>query len=313
MSIKRRLSSFSINVKRYAKRTIAKVGRNERNVDIYLRVILQDGKILSNVNDAASYVELLRACIEPTTLQVATVKSSNSLGDVYGNRFRTLIETIQSNLLPLPVAMALELAEEADRLRGMTAGIDVENFWAGDVGLHFGIASSLGHKGRLLANVIRLCRSERCLELGTAYGMSAMFMLEMQSYLGRSIHLTTVEAAEPQFTLARQRLMERYPDAITCHFGLTREVLPKLMGTLGPIDFMYHDAGHTREHYVRDFGAVVDWLSPGSVIVIDDIRGTVDPRFGGIDAYRGWLDVIAHARIRHAVEVNRAMGVALLS
>jgi hypothetical protein len=170
MSIKRRLWSFSSNAKRYAKRTIAKVGRNERNVDIYLRSILQDGKILSNVNDAASYVELLRACIEPTALRVATVKSSNSLGDVYGNRFRTLIETIQSNLLPLPVAMALELAEEADRLRGMTAGIDWENFWAGDVGLHFGISSSLGHKGRLLANVIRLCRSERCLELGTAYG-----------------------------------------------------------------------------------------------------------------------------------------------
>jgi predicted O-methyltransferase YrrM len=69
----------------------------------------------------------------------------------------------------------------------------------------------------------------------------------------------------------------------------------------------------TREDYVRDFGAVVDFLSPGSVIVIDDIRGTVDPRFGEIDAYRGWLDVIAHARIRHAVEVDGAMGVALLS
>jgi hypothetical protein len=127
MSIKRRLSSFSSNTKRYAKRTIAKVGRNERNVDIYLRSILQDGKVLQNLNDAASYVELSRACIEPTALRVTTLKSGN-------------------------------------------AGIDWENFWAGDVGLHFGVSSSLGHKGRLLANVIRLCRSERCLELGTAYG-----------------------------------------------------------------------------------------------------------------------------------------------
>jgi len=55
---------------------------------------------------------------------------SNSLGDVYGNRFETLVETIQSSLLPLPIAMALELAEEAGRLRGMTAGIDWEDFWA---------------------------------------------------------------------------------------------------------------------------------------------------------------------------------------
>ena len=130
MSIKHRLLNFSGNAKSYAKRIIAKVGRNERNVDICLRSILQDEKSLSNANDAASYVELLRACIEPTALRVATVKSSNSLADVYGNRFKTLVETIQSNLLPIPVAMALELAEEADRLRGMTAGIHRENFWA---------------------------------------------------------------------------------------------------------------------------------------------------------------------------------------
>jgi predicted O-methyltransferase YrrM len=312
MSIKRRLSSFSSNAKRYAKRTIAEIGRNERNVDICLRSILKDGKILLNVNDAASYIELLRACVEPTALRVETVKSSNSLGDVYGNRFKTLIETIQSNLLPLPVAMALELAEEADRLRGMTTP-KANEAWAGDVGLHFGMASSLGHKGRLLANVIRLCRSERCLELGTAYGMSAMFILGMQPYLGRTIHLTTVEGSEPQFTLASQWLKERYHDAITCHFGLTQNVLPKLMRTLGPIDFMFHDAGHTREDYVRDFAAVVDSLSPGSVMVIDDIRYE-DARFGGgPNTYRGWLDVVSHVRIRHAVEVDGAIGVALLS
>jgi hypothetical protein len=54
----------------------------------------------------------------------------HSLGDVYGNHFKTLIETIQSSLLALPIAMALELAEEADRLSGMTAGIDRANFSA---------------------------------------------------------------------------------------------------------------------------------------------------------------------------------------
>jgi predicted O-methyltransferase YrrM len=313
MSIKDRLSRFSSNAKGYAKRTIANLGRNERNVDIYLRSLLRDGKILSNVNDAASYVELLRACIEPVPLKVATVKLSNSRSDAYGNRFITLIEAIQSSLLPLPAAMALNLADEADRLRGMTAPKDSVN-WAGDVGLHFAISSSLGHKGRLLANIIRLCRSERCLELGTAYGMSAMFMLGMQPYVGWTIHLTTIEASKPQFTLASQRLKERYHDAVTCHLGLTQNVLPELMRTLRPIDLMFHDAGHSREDYVKDFGATVDSLSPGSVVIIDDIRWDY-PQLGGKQegTYRGWLDVIAHPRIRHAVEVDGAIGVALLS
>ena len=69
MSIKRHLSSVlsnaKSNAKRYAKRTIAEIGRNERNVDIYLRSILQDKKVLLNVNDAALYIDLMRACIEP--------------------------------------------------------------------------------------------------------------------------------------------------------------------------------------------------------------------------------------------------------
>lgn len=309
MSLKHRLLSFSNSTKSYVASTIRHVTRNERNVDIALRSILRDEKILSKTNDAASYVELLRAYIEPAALRVVIAKSSKGLDDVYGKRFKMLLETIQSNLLPLPIPMALELTEEADRLRGMTAPLTDDL----DLGLHFVIASSLGHKGRLLANVIRLCRSERCLELGTAHGMSAMFMLGMQPYVDWKIHLTTVEGWEPLFIFAK-RLKERYHEAIACHFGMTQNVLPELMSTLGPIDLMYHDAGHSREDYVRDFGAVVNSLSSGSVFVIDDIRWE-DTRFSGEQAhtYRGWLDVIAHPRIRHAVEVNGVIGMALLS
>lgn len=312
MSMKRPLLDFTSKVTR----TIVEIGqkeqKNETKVNILLRSILMHDNILSKLNNATAYIDILRALIEPKALRVQTVKSNDQPDDIYSNRFKTLIETIKSNLLPIPVPMALELAKEADQLAGMTAPFNLEN-WAGDVGLHFAISSSLGHKGRLLANIVRLCRSERCLELGTAYGMSAMFMLGMQPYLDWTIQLTTVEAWEPQFTLASQRLKERYHDGVTCHFGWTQNVLPTLMKTLGPVDFMFHDAGHSREDYVRDFEAVVDSLSPGAVMVIDDIHWQ-DARFGGGQAntYQGWLDVVAHARIRHAVEVD-GMGLALLS
>jgi hypothetical protein len=77
---------------------------------------------------------------------------------------------------------------------------------------------------------------------------------------------------------------------------------------------MFYDAGHSREGYVRDFGAVVDLLSPRSVMIIDDTRWE-DARFGGRreNTYRGSLDVVAHGRIRHIVEVNGSMGLALPS
>jgi predicted O-methyltransferase YrrM len=73
-------------------------------------------------------------------------------------------------------------------------------------------------------------------------------------------------------------LKERYGDMVSCHFGMTQDALPDLAGSLGQIDLLFHDAGHSRVEYLRDFNAVVGILSPSSVVLIDDIRWE-DPRF----------------------------------
>src|SRR5205823_6334481 len=125
------------------------------------------------------------------------------------------------------------------------------------------------------------------------------------------IRLTTVEAAEPQISMSSKRLKELFGDSIMCHFGRTETILPELAKSVGQIDFMFHDAGHSHDDYVRDFGSVVGSLSPGSVILIDDIRWN-DPRYAQFsghqsDTYRGWQHVVAHTRIRHAIEANESM------
>ena len=49
-------------------------------------------------------------------------------------------------------------------------------------------------------------------------------------------------------------------------------MLPRIVKSLKRVDFLFHDAGHSREDYVRDFDAVLPILAPGAVILIDDIR-----------------------------------------
>jgi predicted O-methyltransferase YrrM len=160
---------------------------------------------------------------------------------------------------------------------------------------------------------VRFCRPNICLELGTAYGISARFILGMQTQ-GRTLHLTTIEGYQPTYALISPQLSEKYGPAVDCRLGWTKDVLPELARSSSPIHFLFHDAAHSMDDYVRDFSLIVDSLATGAVLLLDDIRWE-DPRYpeSSADTYRGWQAIAQHKRIRHAVEVNGSMGMALLN
>ena len=287
--------------------------RYQHNVDIALSCMLNEAQSLARKNDAAAYVDFLRACIEPMKLDIKVVKRpGDARHDEHANRFATLIDTL-CHVPPVPTDTALAIADRADWFRGSTMPVN-ENRWAGDVGLVFSIASSSGYKGRIISTIVRLCHATQCLELGTAFGLSAMFIIEQQKRLGHRCHLTTVEANNPQFEMARDHLTKAYGDAVTCHFGYTQKLLPELARGGVPIDFIFHDAGHSRDDYVNDFGAIIGALAPGSVVLIDDIRWE-DARFfqGAAKTYGGWREVVAHPQVSQAIEIDGAMGLVQLA
>jgi hypothetical protein len=272
---------------------------------------LGNGQHLANKNDAVAYVEFLRACIEPANLRIDIIKSDETDHDTQASRFATLIETLRC-VPPVPTNTALMIADRADWFRGLAVPIDGDH-WSGDVGLAFAIASSSGRKGRILSTIVRLCRAKQCLELGTAFGLSAMFILESQRILGPDCSLTTIEGSNPQFALASDHLVKAFGAAVSCHFGFTQKLLPEFARSTEPIDFMFHDAGHSRDDYVNDFAAIVGALAPGAMVLIDDIHWE-DPRFyeGNPNTYGGWLEVVAHPRVRQAAEIDRQMGLVQL-
>ncbi len=286
--------------------------RDRRNVDIFLSAALRGSEALSEIRDPAAYVNFLRSCIEHFACSVREVKAKPRVSDGPAKRFATLVDILGSSVPPIDFSAAQEIALIADRNGGLLQPLESER-WAGDVGLHFWFSSSLGRKGRILSSIIRIARSERCLELGTGYGMSALFILETLRANGGSGHLTTLEGAELQFSIASATLKSHYGDMVSCHLGMTPDTLPELGKSLGEIDFLFHDAGHSREDYVRDFEALRGILVPGAVVLFDDILWE-DPRFptGRGRTYEGWREIVRDSRVQRALEIDGSLGLLLL-
>jgi predicted O-methyltransferase YrrM len=314
MSIKKNLKGLvrrSVQlVARYAELDL----RDERNVTIVLAAAFREVGVLSTIRYPAAYADFLRACIERAVHRVTEVKTEMK---EYSNtsaawRFVTLVDELRGGLPAIEFSVAREVALVADENRSRPERLELGE-WAGDIGLHFSMSSSFGTKGRILFNVIRLMRSERCLELGTGYGVSALFILSALKAFAQCGHLTTLEGLEPQFSLGSSMLKKRYGEMASCRFGTAGTVLPELVKSLGGIDFMFHDCGHSREDYIRDFHQVIEILVPGAVVLFDDIRWE-NPRTSGGQArtYEGWRQVIAHPRVGRAVEIDDMLGLLLI-
>lgn len=284
--------------------------RDAENVDICLATLCRP-ESLTEVRFPVAYVEFLRTCIEHAQCEVKEVKRDSGTDDD-SERFTTLLEVLGSSLPPLEFSIAKTIAVIADHYR--TLRQPLEAAWAGDIGHHFQTASSFGKKGRILSTIVRFARTKRCLELGTAYGMSALFILEATRNNLETGHLSTVEATGPLYSVSSSMLKERYGDMVSCHFGNTQDELPKLVKTAGPFDFMFHDDGHSRELYIRDFNAVKDSFSPGAVVLFDDIRWEDLRMTKGQPArcYEGWMEVCADTKVRRAVELDYNLGLLLL-
>jgi predicted O-methyltransferase YrrM len=300
-------------VKRAVGYRAATVARDTANVNVTLAAAVS--RVLSTPQSrtprhVVEYVEILRECIELYSPSIRIVKNDSSPRSLADKRFSSILDAMR-RVPPVPLGVAMDVALVADSFRDRHEEIETEN-WAGDVADHFAMSSSFGRKGRILQTVIRFARSDRCLELGTAYGMSSMFMLEALADRGDSGHVTTLEGGELQFALASAMLRQRYGDRVTCERGWTQDAVPRIVTSLDRIDFLFHDAAHGRDEYLRDFLAVAPHLGPGAVALFDDIRWN-DPRFAtNPRCYEGWMEIVNHPRVRRAVEIDGSMGLLMM-
>ena len=281
---------------------------SRRDEDIVLAALATPA-LLAELHDPVAFVSLLRGCLGRASCEIVDIKhEARVVGALQAtvDRFAGLLDALK-NLPPIDPKLAVSIGRTIDSHQVDRRPAPEGPGWGGDVGTHFRLSSCPPTKGRMLATIARVMRCDRGLEIGTAYGLSAMFMLTALP------ELHTFEGNELPSSMARTALAALYPGRAHCHCSLSHEGIPRLGLKEGSIDFFFHDGIHTAEAYRRDFDLVLPYLAPGAVILFDDIRWE-DPRLtkGPANTYAGWRAVADHPRVLRAIELDSVVGLALL-
>jgi hypothetical protein len=158
----------------------------------------------------------------------------------------------------------MEIEERTRRLLGEIRATDAfSQRWAAD---------SLF--ARLCYLACRLAAPETVVETGVAYGVSSAFLLRALEQNGRgtlhSIDLPPLRREYSRFwgVAVPEDLCRRW----RLHRGASRRVLPGLLCEIGPVGLFVHDSLHTRHNMRREFDAVWPNLSPGGLLLADDVE-----------------------------------------
>lgn len=257
----------------------------------------------------------LRAMLDVSRLSHKLVKAEDEESPAT-RRFKAFLNVLSGGQPTMSMGAALELAAMGDRYLADFSPMPEWRTQYLDVGDHFARSTSFSTKGRLIWNLIRYCRPTDALELGTAYGVSAMIILEAQKTCGLAPKLATLEAFEPQRTLSTALLQGRYGEDVTLLHGRKVEELPRVAASGRQFGFFFHDAGHVGDDYIGDFKMLLPVLAPGAIVMMDDIKWDANPKSKVIHAssltcYQGWRQVVAHERVQAAAEIA-SRGIALL-
>lgn len=152
--------------------------------------------------------------------------------------------------------------------------------------------------GQLLLALVRELRPVSCLELGTAFGISACYQAAALELNGRG-RLLTLDGARRWGAIAgegfeRLRLAHR----VQIRLGQIDRTLPGAVEEAAPIDYAFLDAEHQAKPTLDYFEAMIPSLADPAVVVFDDIRFPKEMR-------EAWTAIKAHPRVRSAIGLGR--------
>lgn len=270
------------------------------------QIALTEANKITSIENPAHVLNFFVDCFKPLTFS-SVYKTPRF------ERADRLISFLQISDFPLPLSAAIDIALYAD---GLWKNYEPESY-SGDTGLHFSMASSIGWKARLVFNITRALKPKACFEIGTGYGISTYLIARCQELCGTSPRVVTVEKFEPQKNFSKQFLKKHFPEAVRTVHSDKHDAIAKLEDSGEQFDFVFHDNGHSGDHYVRDFLALLPLMPSGAVFLLDDINwfghggGYSSGGYSSRTCYEGWLEIIKHSRVAAALEVSN-MGMIFL-
>ena len=116
----------------------------------------------------------------------------------------------------------------------------------------------------LLKFLLQLTKPRRILEIGTAIGFSALFMLE---YGDKEACITTIEKYEKRIPIARENFKKAGKESQICLLEGDGEEI--LKGLTGEFDFIFMDAA--KGQYIRFLDGALRLLKTGGLLISDNV------------------------------------------
>ena len=121
--------------------------------------------------------------------------------------------------------------------------------------------------------IVRLMQPEIMVETGVHEGWSARFTLLAMDHNGRGVlHSIDLPNQPGELLPEGKEPGYRVPHDLRSHWRLhlgdARELLPRLLPTLGPIDIFVHDSLHTYDHMMFEFRTAWPYLREGGILIL---------------------------------------------
>ncbi len=181
-----------------------------------------------------------------------------------------------------------ELADLASRLRQRMESLPAEApfgvFHNGDTVL-----------AQLCYAIVRAKRPKTVAETGVCYGVTSAHLLAALEGNGKgrlhSIDLPPLGKNNDDYVgwLVPEELRKRW----TLRRGTSRRLLAPMLKEVGKVDLFVHDSLHTYNNMKMEFDMVWPRLSPGGVLIADDIEGN-----SAFQEFARRSDVAFHAAVR---------------
>lgn len=132
-------------------------------------------------------------------------------------------------------------------------------------------SSATREEGEALQRLIRAHQPQVTLEVGLAYGISALFICEALAEVGGRTHITIDPLQHGWDNLGLRHLEQAgFGAMVEHHEAPSYRVLPAFEAAGRRIDFAFIDGWHTLDYAMIDFFYIDLLLEPGGVLVLDD-------------------------------------------
>jgi len=148
-----------------------------------------------------------------------------------------------------------------------------------------------------LSELVKIIQPETCIELGTSLGIATSYLAQSNEHS----FVYTFEGNNSLVQKAKELFAQLNCENVQIIYGDIDKMLPEKLEQLEKVDFAVMDANHTYEALQYYFNMLRKKMSPAGIMVIDDIRWSVE-------MYRAWKKLISNESVSISIEfLNRGV------